>query len=112
MIALLVLSFLASASYSATEWATGKVTSIYLDPNNYGMCIVKLDAFTSSTIGCPTSWISFSCSGDFNSKYTANKFMELAQISYVSSTNMSLKIDSNKKHNGYCTATEGNLNKL
>lgn len=53
---------------------------------------------------CGGSWVSFSCSGDFNSKSEGNLKFQNSQLALVTGKQVTLLIDDSKKHNGYCWA--------
>ncbi|MEP6358191.1 MAG: hypothetical protein ABJ084_03910 [Halioglobus sp.] len=55
-------------------------------------------------LDCKANWVSFSCSGDFNSKEIGYQKLEAAQLAMMTGTMVSIRIDDSKKHNGYCFA--------
>ena len=78
------------------------------DGNTYGGCMALIDktiATQSSTpMNCPSKWVTFSCSGVYNSKDIAYRKLDIAQKSEVTGHRAIFYINDLKKHNGFCYA--------
>ena len=83
----------------------GVVTRTLIDGRFYGGCMAKIVP-GPETIGieCSPEYVTFSCSGDFNTKEVGNRKFSGAQLSLVSQGRVSVRVDDTKKHNGYCYA--------
>ncbi len=101
-----------SPLFAAKDKVTAYVTQVTTDDKNYGQCMAKLSVpIADSGLDCPKSNVSFSCSGDFNSKDTAYHKFEIAQISLALDKKVIVYVDDTKKHNGYCYAYRIDLRK-
>ena len=67
--------------------------------------MVYMPTYNSSN-SCASGWISFSCSGDFNTKTAASRMLDSANLALVTGKSMMLKLNEAQKHNGYCVANE------
>lgn len=103
----LLLAYPASA---ATQWYTATVDRVLVDgrPTGvdslvYGGCAAKVTPDASTILaGCGSSYVSFSCSGDFNSKSTGTNKFNLAQLAFITGQRVELNINDTKLHNGQC----------
>jgi len=66
--------------------------------------MIRVDTLPSTVLADCPDWVTFSCSGDFNSKSQGNLKFQNAQLAMVTGKNVVLRIDNSKKHNGYCFA--------
>ena len=106
-----VIIFLMSLSFtnqamSLYAWNSGSVTRTLVDGNNYGHCMAYIDSVSlvqANNCVLP-GWVTFSCSGDYNSKSTGNTLFQSAQLAFVSNKAVVAHIDDSRKHNGYCYA--------
>jgi hypothetical protein len=81
------------------------VTRILVDSESFGECMaLVVPGPESLPLNCQVNWVSFSCSGDFNSRSVAQQKFSAAQLSYVTQTPMRIVIDDARRHNGYCFA--------
>ena len=60
-------------------------------------------------LDCPSSWVSFSCTGDFATKDSASRSFDMAQIALLTGATVHLRVDDTKKHNQYCFASRIDL---
>ena len=75
------------------------------DEGRFGGCMAGLDTnISESGLDCPFAWITFSCSGEFNSPSTANRQFELAQLALALNQTVSVWVDDARRHNGICYA--------
>ena len=107
----LLLGCITSEVNAGSQWVSGKVDKIYVQDRFYGGCVVHVDNWISTTLDCPVGWFSLDCVGDFNTKASAAKMYELAQLSYATSTSIQAVVSDSRKHNGYCVASGVQLNK-
>lgn len=90
--------------------ATAKLTEVtalktLVDNTSYGACMLKISPGPQALLpGCQKDWVTFSCSGDFNSKSIGNLKFQSAQLALVTDKKLTLTIDNSRKHNGYCFA--------
>ncbi len=105
-LALAVLGFLAAPqAWAETAYFAAGVVRTLIDSEFYGGCMAQLDTSPSDVLeGCNPSWISFSCSGDFNPSEVGYRKLEAAQLALVTETRITAIIDNTKLHNGYCFA--------
>lgn len=100
---ILIASMLPSIAFAAG--LTSKVTRILIDDVNYGGCMAQLETPPSTSgLICKDSWVTFSCTGEFNSKSQAAIKVSAAQLALVTQTPLYIQVDDTKKHNGYCFA--------
>jgi len=100
--AALIVAMPASAG---SAWHTATVTRTLVQEGAFGNCMALVSPGLAATgLNCPSGWVSFSCSGDFNSKEVGNQKMEAAQLALVTGYSVRLKLNDAKKHNTYCYA--------
>lgn len=103
---LMLLFFLTESSLAATAGKKVNVEAILLDDTAYGGCMAKVSPSpaTYNGVSCAANYVTFSCTGEYNSKsISANKFAA-AQLAYVTGNQLYIIVDDTKKHNGYCYA--------
>jgi hypothetical protein len=99
----LIASMLPSIAFAAGVYS--KVTTILIDDVNFGGCMAALETPPSTSgLICKDPWVTFSCTGEFNSKSQAAIKVAAAQLALVTQTKLYVEIDDTKKHNGYCFA--------
>ncbi len=99
---------------STVQAATGviqtQVLQTLVDSEHFGGCMAFLAAPPVGTgLNCAGQWVTFSCTGDFNSKDIAYKKFETAQLAYALGHRIIVTVDDTKKHNGYCFARRVDL---
>jgi len=83
----------------------GKVTSTLTQEGVFGNCMALITPSPSQTLpSCRAGWVTFSCSGDFNSKSAGQTKFSQAQLGLVTGNGVVVVIDDTKTHNGYCFA--------
>lgn len=97
--------FIAMSAVGADRLYKATVSRTLIDDRYYGGCMALVSP-APSTVGlnCPHSWVSFSCSGDFNAKSVGNQKFAAAQLALVTGTPIYIHIEDNKKHNSFCFA--------
>lgn len=105
----IIMMFIAvSASgqvHSGEARFTATVTRNLVDSTLYGKCMISIIPDPATLLpSCGADWVTFSCSGDFNSKSEGSLKFSNAQLAQVSSKPILLFVDDTKKHNGYCFA--------
>jgi hypothetical protein len=79
--------------------------TLLADEGRYGGCMALLDRQISTAgVDCPSRWVSFSCSGDFNARDVALRMFDAAQMSLALDLPVNIVVDDERKHNGYCYA--------
>lgn len=108
MIRIFILFMAVSASgqvLSAVSWLDGIVNRTLVQDNAFGLCMALITPGPETVLpSCQGGWVTFSCSGDFNSKSAGNLKFQSAQIALLTGKNVAAIIDDTKKHNGYCFA--------
>ncbi len=107
LILILLMLGLTLPVYSDTAWVlNATVQRTLLQDNAYGNCMAYLDvAIADSGLDCPSRWIAFSCDGTFNSRDVASKMLDSVMMAFALERQISVLLDDNKKHNGYCVVT-------
>ncbi len=99
---------LAVPVYSDTGWVNNATVERTLLRDGYwGNCMAFLDVVIADASGldCPSRWIAFSCDGTFNSRDVASKMLDSVMMAFALERKISVFLDDNKKHNGYCVVT-------
>lgn len=100
----LLISWSSLAS-SSQVFYTGTVTAVLVDSVNFGGCMALMTPGPEATLtNCGAGWVTFSCTGDFNTKTLGNSKLQMAQLAKVANLNVGLVVDDTKMHNGYCFA--------
>lgn len=88
----------ASATYQAT------VEKLLTDERFYGTCMayVSPGPQTQPGLTCNGNYVTFSCSGDFNSKAAGQQKFSAAQLALVTGNPVIIQVVDTQKHNGYC----------
>ena len=75
------------------------------DEGRFGGCMVRLNKeLADFGLNCPSSWVSFSCSGEFTTKDVAHRMFDSAQMAFALGYRVTVLVDDTKLHNGYCYA--------
>lgn len=93
---------------AATGVLTTTITATSVSSNSYGGCLAKLgDAVNTAVpaVNCPDNWVSFSCTGSYNSKDLAFYMLDQAQLALSLNKQVVVRVDDNKIHTPYCVAT-------
>lgn len=98
-----LLLFVSVSASATTALVVGNVETLFhVDDDNFGGCMVKLSSQPQSQgLNCP-SWITFSCSGQLTSKDNAYRMYDMAQMAMALGNSVSVWLNDEKKHNGYC----------
>jgi hypothetical protein len=104
MFFLLLLAFAGSA-LAANRYYEATVTRTAVHESNFGVCMAKVSPSPSDEgLNCKPDWVSFSCSGDFNSKEIGQQKLSAAQLALMTGDLVKINVDDTRKHNGYCYA--------
>ncbi|MGR9107803.1 MAG: hypothetical protein ACU843_12810 [Gammaproteobacteria bacterium] len=102
------LALTASPEVDAVQGGlSARVLTTLVDANLFGRCMAFLDrpiAMASNSPNCPSSWVSFSCRGDFAPKDIAYRMLDQAQLAKALNRPVFVIVDDSKKHNGFCFA--------
>jgi hypothetical protein len=95
--------------YAVQGTLTAKVSRTRVTGDStFGGCMAMLDkpinAASNAPI-CPSSWVSFSCTGTFTSKDMAFQLLDQAQLALALNKQVMVTVDDTKKHNDYCFAS-------
>lgn len=99
------LLFASPAAWSATAVITAKVTKTLVDSVNFGGCMAALSVNAPSSVSCKTTWVTFSCTGDFSDIVLAYQKLDQAKLALTTNRSVSVTVDDSKKHSGYCFAS-------
>lgn len=96
---------------AAPAWIWGaSVQQTMLDSQYYGLCMARITPGPESVHPtCSSGWVTFSCTGDFNSKNDGNLKYQTTQLSILSGKKLHILVDDTKRHNGYCFAPRVDL---
>lgn len=106
----LIFILLISISSSVIHAATGSINarvirSLANDGAAFGGCMILLDTSVNTVLPtCPGSWLSLSCTGDFNPKDHANRMYDNAMMAKALNRNIAVYFSDTEKHNGWCVA--------
>jgi hypothetical protein len=107
LMVMLVGAVLASGARGDLVVMAGSVTQVLVDSVSYGECMVALNPQpVTQDARCKGRWVAFSCSGDFNSKSSGKTKFDTALAAYVIEESVSVVVDTDQKHNGYCFAKQ------
>ena len=98
-----ILLSAARTSVAATGGVEFTVTGLLTDDTNYGGCMARVTP-SPETLGlaCAAGYVTFSCTGDFNSKSLGQTKFSAAQLAFVTDKKIYIALDDTKLHNGYC----------
>lgn len=103
IVVLLVL--ICHSAGAAEAYLRAKVTRVFQDSDEFGGCMAYLEPGPETKlVACDDDWITFSCTGDFNSKSAGNAKLSIAQAAMVVEREVVVRITDQQKHNGYCFA--------
>ncbi len=104
----LTATLLVTASLAISPLAQGAtgvgftyVEGTIVDSEAFGGCMALLETMPTG-ISCPNRWVSFSCSGDYNSSNMGWKKFENAQLALLTSSRIRVYVDDAQLHNGNC----------
>ena len=101
---LLLIAFAGSA-LGATKTYRATVTRTAIHEKSFGVCMAIVSPSPSTKgLNCKPDWVTFSCSGDFNSKEIGQQKLSAAQLALVTGDPVSIVVVDTRKHNGYCYA--------
>ena len=113
---ILLTATLSSAAVAAPQWqfftVLGLTTSAQPDGDTikFGGCMAKVSPSpTVAQAGCGSTFITFSCSGDFATKSAATQNFETAQLAYITGKQLVAYVDDTKLHNGKCFASDAQV---
>lgn len=92
-------------TYAVNAFVTGKIEKTMISDRFYGGCMILGTAeLADAGLDCPSRWITFSCTGEFNEKDVAARKFDAAQLALATNKTFSALVTDTKKHNGYCFA--------
>ncbi len=108
-VAAVVMLGMGGASAETVRIDGVKIVRTLSDAGVFGDCMAEISKPLSDvTTGCTTyprsRWVTFSCSGTYNSKDAGQRKFESAQLALALGYRVTLLVDNTKKHNGYCYA--------
>ena len=103
-IAMILVVALVTPAYSDTAWiANATIKRTLVRDKAYGNCMVQLDkAIADTGLDCAADWVTFSCDGTYNARDVASKMLDSAMMAFALGRQVSVQLDDNKKHHGYC----------
>lgn len=104
LLAIVMTMLVAPTVHAAEARITGKVVRTMVVDGRWGGCMVELNTSISAQLpGCPIhKWITFSCSGTFNTKDIAYRKFDSAQMAKALNRRVMIWVTDAKKHNGFC----------
>ena len=104
-VAIFALVSLASSVQAETAKLTATVEKTLVIDSSFGSCMASVNPLPGSVLaGCNSSWVTFSCTGDFNSKAVGQQKMQVAQLAQITGGTIDFYLDNTRKHSGYCFA--------
>lgn len=103
----LLISLIASNAFARTESVDANVIRVLVsDEERWGGCMILINkSITDQGLDCGLyPWVSFSCSGDFNTKQAAGNMLDSAKMALALDMKLRLEITDTQKHNGACVA--------
>lgn len=99
----LVVALLASSAIAHSAIGVGftRIQGTIVDSEAFGGCMALLETIPSG-ISCPNRWVTFSCSGDYNSRDMGWKKFENAQLALLTDSRIRVYVDDTQLHNGNC----------
>ena len=74
--------------------------------DRFGGCMALLaDSPGRQLPGCPASWVTFSCSGDFTDPVRAYRMLDQAQLALATDKPVLVQVTDSQKHDGFCFAS-------
>ena len=105
LIILFMLVTVSGPTLSAASWLDATVERTLVENDAFGLCMALIAPGPETVLpSCGSGWVTFSCSGDFNSKSAGNLKFQTAQLALLTDEEIGLWIDDARKHNGYCFA--------
>ena len=93
--------FIPSAATAQIGWVFTDVQGTIIDSERFGSCMALIGELPSN-VSCVNRWVTFSCTGDFNSASIGWKKFEQAQIAQLTNREVRVFVDDSKLHNGNC----------
>lgn len=76
----------------------------------FGGCMAQLAMSPSDVLPtCAPDWVTFSCTGEFTNVARAYRLFDQAQLAYSMEKTVTILVDDTRNHNGYCFATQIDL---
>lgn len=100
-----LLSGTGALGVNSAPW-DAQVLAIVTDSSAFGGCIALVSPAPSAQAGvnCAGDYVTFSCTGDFNSKSAGASKLSAAQLAFVTQGTVRLVVQDQFTHNGYCFA--------
>jgi len=105
-ISLTLLLVASGQALAATGQVVGNVYGVlmYADATFGGCMAYVLPSPDTVLPGCPSGWVTFSCSGDFTDSVRAYRMVDQAQLALATGKQVYVEFRDDLKHNGYCFA--------
>ncbi|MEM7097843.1 MAG: hypothetical protein AAF541_06240 [Pseudomonadota bacterium] len=88
---------------AATVEVRTKVSKTMVHGQLFGLCLFQI-LDEPPGLDCPSTWVSASCSGDFNPSNVGWRKYEVAQMAQMLGREVIIQVDDALKHNGQCFA--------
>jgi hypothetical protein len=95
------LLFLAGVGHAATDRGFATIEGTIIDETRFGGCMALISEMPAG-VSCPNNWVTFSCTGDFNSSSVGWKKFENSQIALLTNNRVRVYVDDARTHNGNC----------
>ena len=100
---LMLLPLAISARADVVSQAGVSLSRVLVDSENFSGCMVQFTNWNSPP-GCKAKWISLDCDGNFVSKESGRRFLEIAQMAFALEKQLFVAVDTSQRTNGYCVA--------
>lgn len=102
-VAVLLFFLIGQQVWAESARLDARVVRTLVDSEFYGGCMMQVDVALPLP-NCRNYWLSFSCTGDFNPPEVGYRKLDAAQLALVTKTPVSVIMEDNKLHNGFCFA--------
>lgn len=90
---------------AASGSVVGYVNRVLMSADDrWGGCMVLISVNPQSVVPTCSSWLTFSCSGDFTEPVQAYRMVDQAQLALAAGKQVQVWFQDDKIHNGYCFA--------
>jgi hypothetical protein len=107
-----ICAFVVAEAFAVNGVGNGNVQQVMKrSDGGFGGCMayvteapVGVNGGTAPACGSFPGWISFSCTGDFNTKSEGQSAFDLANLALVTGNTLQYYVTDTQKHNGKCFA--------
>lgn len=104
--AIVVAIGISPTAFGATAWITSNIDRIMTtNEDELGACIFRTTKPLPGTVDCPRDWVTADCAGVLGEgKSAGSKKFDIVMLAKLTTTQVTLAINDQKKINGWCFA--------